>query len=229
MVGKLNRTLRGWANYFQVGTDQRRIPGARQLHRTAVAPVAAQQAQGQATQGRDLSTLAPLRALRARATDRTWARRGRGRRREVLSESRMREICMSGSMSGMWKRSDGEVTRAPPDERGGNRQTETYRHRATSRLYREGEDTVRFAASSAGQDVATPLPILGRERLSSKHASQLAGASLPCTSTANPAAGLAYSTSRTTCCRSRSRRSTTLRSIAAPSMAEMPVAVYCAK
>src|SRR5262245_64396593 len=57
---------------------QQGVPGNRQLHGCAVTPVVALQAQGQATQGRDLSTPASLRALWARTPVPAWARRAVG-------------------------------------------------------------------------------------------------------------------------------------------------------
>jgi len=57
---------------------QQGVSGTRQLHSDAVAPVVAVQAQNQASQGWDLSTLASLRALWPRTLEPAWARRAVG-------------------------------------------------------------------------------------------------------------------------------------------------------
>src|SRR5271169_4391894 len=78
------------------------VSGARQLCGCAVASVVAFQAQDQTKQGRQLSTLAPLRDLRARASDPAWARRAVGESVRSCPRAGCWEIRMSGSMRGMW-------------------------------------------------------------------------------------------------------------------------------
>src|SRR6202043_3960472 len=77
------------------------VPDDRQLHRCAVAPVVAHQAQNQAPQGRDLSTLAPLRALWTRTSERAWARRAVGEGVRSCPRAGCGKSASRGSMSGM--------------------------------------------------------------------------------------------------------------------------------
>ena len=69
LVDKLNSSLTRLGELLCGRHSPEGVSGSRHLRRDAVAPVVALQAQSQAAQGRDLSALASLRALRARPSD----------------------------------------------------------------------------------------------------------------------------------------------------------------
>ena len=71
-----------------------------------------------------------------------------------------RQIRMSGSMSGVWKRSQVRTSEAPPDERGGKQICSGYSYRATSRLYQLRAIAVR--AHPAGSEPTRSSAAIGR-------------------------------------------------------------------
>src|SRR5262249_51207585 len=97
------------------------VSRARQLHSRAVAPVAAIQTQGPATQGRELSTLAPLRAFPARTADTAWTRPVVGEGVMSCPRAGWGKSACPVRGAGCGNRSHGRASEAPPDERGGNR------------------------------------------------------------------------------------------------------------
>jgi RNA-directed DNA polymerase len=134
IVTKLNRTMGGWANYFCLGpvsTAYRAVDSyakmrlrlwLRTKHKLSG------RANGMFPDTHLYGDLGLVR-LDKRTRNFPWAKVC------VFSESRMREIRLSGSMSGMWKRSRVNLvrhrqTKEPGTDRG------HLNHRATSRLYR---------------------------------------------------------------------------------------------
>ena len=107
LVGKVNRTLRGWANYFSVGAFSNAYRALDAYAAMRLRRWLRFKHKVRRRRGGELSTLHLYGPLLARTPELAWATTCRGRRREVLSESRMRETCTSGSMRGVWKRSHG--------------------------------------------------------------------------------------------------------------------------
>src|SRR5258708_25025692 len=102
---------------------QQGVSGTRQVRSDAVAPVVAVQAQNQASQGRELSTLASLRALWARTAEQAWARRAVGGGVKFCPRAGWgKSACPIGGV-GKW--GHGRTSEAPPHARGGNRNVRT--------------------------------------------------------------------------------------------------------
>ena len=111
-IARLNRKLEGWANYFCLGQVQQGVSGRGQAHLPPAPPVVACQApESRPWDTHAISNESLHDVLGLVRPEGPETRTSRGRRREFLSESRMREYGPSGSMSGEWKRGTARLLR----------------------------------------------------------------------------------------------------------------------
>ena len=138
LIGRINRKLRGWSNYFRLGTVSKayRTIDSHTRHRLRQWLCAKYKVRGRGRQR--FPDAVPARgswgctSFSDRSGNCSWANVWNAFK--ALSESRMRENRPSGSMSGVWKRSTvGLVrhrqTKGPATDR------PNLNHRATPRLY----------------------------------------------------------------------------------------------
>ena len=135
LVGGLNRMLIGWANYFCLGPVSKAYRAVDRHVRKRLRQwlCAKHKVWGPGTKRFPEASLHQrLGLVCLAAADRAASR---GRPREPFSESRMREIRPSGSMSGVWKRSMVGLVRHR-QTKGPETDRPNLNHRATSRLHK---------------------------------------------------------------------------------------------
>ena len=104
LVAKINRALRGWDNYFSVGTTSKAYRAIDSYTVVRLRRWLRSKHKRVGYGAGAISRPAPVRAFWARTSHATWSGRAVGEGVKLCPRAGCREIRMSGSMSRGWKR-----------------------------------------------------------------------------------------------------------------------------